>query len=183
MPGKRALSLRDDAIHVATPATRLSAALVLILTATALVVAQVSVRATEASLAALWLKPLLNGDVLASGDGVLVSSTPDGPVRFIITTSCTVIVLMVPMLLLGVGLLFGKRSRPGRVLAAAAACAAGLVVVSQLRLGVIAFATQWAGLSTGFEIAHVFIGSLISIVGFAGSAILLVRIGTSRGRR
>jgi exosortase/archaeosortase family protein len=183
MPGKRTLALRDEALHVATPASRISAGLVLVLAAAALIVEQVSIRATEASLAALWLHPILRGAVEASNDGFRVWSTPDGPVRFVITTSCTVIVLMVPMLLLGVALLIGKRSRPGHVLAAAAACAVGLVIVSQLRLGVIAAATQWGGLSSGFEIAHVFVGSVISIVGFAASAILLIRIGTSRGRR
>ncbi|UWD79300.1 hypothetical protein [Curtobacterium flaccumfaciens] len=151
--------------------------------AVAVVLLQATVRAGEASLAALWVPAVLHGRVLPDADGLLVWSTPDGPVRFVITTSCTVIVLIVPMLLLAAALLLGRRAKPASVGFAALVCAVALVAVSQLRLAVIAVATQVGGLSTGFELAHVFIGSFISILGFAASAILLVLVGTHRRRR
>jgi exosortase/archaeosortase family protein len=160
----------------------LLAAGVLALTAF-LVVAQHQVRHLEATLANTWINPLTGGDGLIWGDSFLLHLTPTQIIAFRITVECTILVLIVPILVFAAATIAFTRVSITRWFLATLAGAALLVLVNQIRLGVIAFATLTWGLDPGYEISHTFVGSALALVGFAGSVILMLTLISTKKRK
>jgi exosortase/archaeosortase family protein len=104
-----------------------------------------------------------------------------------ITPDCSSGFLLVPLCLLGIGLMIPSRLRTRRVAWGLAGAAAVLVFGNMTRIGVIAAAIRIAGPGFGYELGHLIIGSLISIVCIAVSLIFLTWMVSSptrlRGRR
>lgn len=97
-----------------------------------------------------------------------------------ITPDCSSALLIVPLCGLGMLLMIPRRLAVSRVATALAVAALVLVVGNLLRIGVIAVAVRLAGVSTGYQIGHLILGSIVSIIGIALALILLVAIVTSR---
>jgi exosortase/archaeosortase family protein len=60
---------------------------------------------------------------------------------------------------------------------------AAIVVVAatnELRILLIAWATQTYGFGLGYEVSHKFAGSVLAIFGFAGGLLLMLKIAPSR---
>jgi exosortase/archaeosortase len=55
-----------------------------------------------------------------------------------------------------------------------------LVVANTLRIGVIALCCRFWGLGVGYQVGHLVLGSLVSIVGIGLSLVLLTAIVASR---
>ncbi len=130
-----------------------------------------------------WLNPLLKEGVVSSGDYCLVSIAPDNLVAFHITAECSAVVLVAPLLVVGAFFVLSQRIRWVRALAGIVSMLVVIVVANQLRLGLIAWATQMWGMSHGYEITHRLVGSLIGIVGFiAGLVTLILASGLRRSK-
>ena len=97
-----------------------------------------------------------------------------------ITPDCSAALLIVPLCGLGMLLMIPRRLAVGRVGAALAAAALVMVIGNLLRIGVIAVAVRLDGVGTGYQIGHLILGSIVSIIGIALALILLVAIVTSR---
>ncbi len=87
--------------------------------------------------------------------------------------------LIAPLCVLGVALLIPRKLAVHRVLKALMVAGLILVAGNLTRIGVIAMAIRLAGIGTGYQVGHLVLGSLISIVCIAVSLALLTLIITA----
>ena len=97
-----------------------------------------------------------------------------------ITPDCSSSLLLVPLCGLGILLMIPRRLNVGLVVRALIFAATVLVVVNTLRIGVIALCCRFWGLGVGYQVGHLVLGSLVSIVGIGLSLVLLTAIVASR---
>lgn len=162
---------------------RVLLALMVIAAAAALAMQADQFRHVEAWLAALWMNPLIEGGVVPSNDSFMLWVADDHLVAFRVTAECTAVILLVPQLVLGGGLLLSRRIRLGRGLAGIGVMVALVMLVNQLRLGLIGWATQQGGLEAGYEISHRYVGSAIGIAGFVIALVAMLLVMGLRARR
>jgi exosortase/archaeosortase family protein len=103
-----------------------------------------------------------------------------GAFGLVITPDCSSALLIAPLCLLGVVLLIPRKLAVDRVMKALAVAAVILVAGNLTRIGVIALAIRVAGIGTGYQVGHLVLGSLISIICIAVSLTLLTVIITAR---
>jgi exosortase/archaeosortase family protein len=107
-----------------------------------------------------------------------------GAFGLVITPDCSSALLIAPLCGLGMALMVPRRLPVRRVARALAVAAAVMVTGNVLRIGVIAIAIRLEGISTGYQVGHLVLGSLISIVfialGLALLALILIRDGRPR---
>jgi exosortase/archaeosortase family protein len=103
-----------------------------------------------------------------------------GAFGLVITPDCSSALLIAPLCLLGVVLLIPRKLAVDRVMKALAVAAVILVAGNLTRIGVIALAIRVAGIGTGYQVGHLVLGSLISIICIAVSLALLTVIITAR---
>jgi exosortase/archaeosortase family protein len=96
----------------------------------------------------------------------------------LITPDCSSALLLTPLCVLGIALMIPRRLPVPRVTKALAVAAAVMVSGNMLRIGVIALAIRIDGLSTGYRIGHLVVGSIITIVCVVLGLGLLARILT-----
>jgi len=111
----------------------------------------------------------------------------------VITPDCSSALLIVPLCGLGMLLLIPRRLTVSRVIRALTVAAAVMVAGNVLRIGVIAAAVRFGGLGAGYQLGHLILGSIISIICIAiGLTLLTVilvrqrparRTGPARGAR
>jgi len=103
-----------------------------------------------------------------------------GAFGLVITPDCSSALLIAPLCGLGIALMIPRRLTVGRVTKALTAAAAVMVAGNMLRIGVIALAIRVDGIGTGYQVGHLVLGSLVSIVCIALALALLTLILTSR---
>jgi exosortase/archaeosortase family protein len=103
-----------------------------------------------------------------------------GAFGLVITPDCSAALLIAPLCLLGVVLLIPRKLAVDRVMKAITVAAVILVAGNLTRIGVIALAIRMAGIGTGYQVGHLVLGSLISIICIAVSLTLLTLIITAR---
>lgn len=176
--------LRQDASH--GPASwrgRAAAMLLLGLIVAMLLVFEYQFRHLEAA-AAAGLFGILTPTLAASKAPIIwFGLGQPGAFGLIITPDCSSGLLIVPLCLLGIGLMIPRRLRPRRVASGLAGAAVLLVTGNMARIGVIALAIRIAGLGLGYQLGHLVIGSIVSIVCIAGSLVFLLWSITSPWRR
>jgi exosortase/archaeosortase family protein len=97
-----------------------------------------------------------------------------------ITPDCSSALLIVPLCGLGMLLMIPRRLAVGRVVKALVVAGVVLVGGNLLRIGVIAMAINVAGVGTGYQIGHLVLGSIVSVICIAISLALLTVIVSSR---
>jgi exosortase/archaeosortase family protein len=97
-----------------------------------------------------------------------------------ITPDCSAAVLVAPLLILGMALMIPLRLAARRVGLGLAVAATLLVAGNLLRIGVIALTVRLDGINAGYQLGHLIIGPILSIVCIAVSLALLTVIVTSR---
>jgi exosortase/archaeosortase family protein len=93
----------------------------------------------------------------------------------IITSDCTSAILIGPVLVAVAIFAFRRRVPAGRLFAAAVLVSGMLFVANLLRLGLITWATYHYG-GPGFTWSHVILGSLLTLVAFAGALVALALV-------
>jgi hypothetical protein len=105
----------------------------------------------------------------------------------VITPECSSALLIVPLCGLGMLLLVPRRLAVTRVVRGLVAAASVMVAGNLLRIGVIATAVRFGGLGAGYQLGHLILGSIISIVcigiGLTLLTVILVRQRPSRTGR
>ena len=105
----------------------------------------------------------------------------------LITPDCSSALLIVPLCGLGVLLLIPRRLAVTRVVRGLLVAASVMVGGNLLRIGVIAAAVRFGGLGAGYQLGHLILGSIISIVciaiGLTLLTVILVRQRPSRAGR
>jgi exosortase/archaeosortase family protein len=96
----------------------------------------------------------------------------------LITPDCSSSLLLAPLCVLGIALMIPRRLPVRRVTKALAVAAAVMVTGNMVRIGVIALAIRMDGVSNGYRIGHLVVGSAITIVCVVLGLGLLARILT-----
>jgi exosortase/archaeosortase family protein len=104
-----------------------------------------------------------------------------GAFGLIITPDCSSALLIAPLCGLGIALMIPRRLPVRRVAKALTVAAAVMVTGNLLRIGVIALAIRLGGMGAGYQVGHLVLGSMVSVVCIALGLILLTVIVTSRG--
>jgi len=155
--------------------------ILLILLAVFLMIQQTAFRTVEATVTAGLVGLFTHGRVQSAGDVVYFGLGTGNVHGILITTLCSSVILVTPLLALAGILLFLPGFRMLRIASGLLLALAIAVTCNMLRYAGSAFALQTWGTS-GFDVVHEYAGSLLVIFGFAGSFILLIRIA-SRSRR
>lgn len=134
------------------------------------------VRHVEAALASMWIGPATQHRSMLWGDSFLLHLTDTQIIAFRITVECTIVILAAPILFLSAVLICFTRVPPVRWLLATLTGVVMVVIVNQLRLGLIAWATLTWGIDPGYEVSHTFVGSALAVLGFAGAIALMLII-------
>lgn len=158
-----------------------AAGLLLLAAAVFLIVEQAGFRTIEAAVTAHVVQLVTTGHTNSAGSIVYFGLGTGDVEGIVITTLCSTVVLVTPLLALAGILLLMPSFRAVRVtfglllaLALAAAC-------NLARYAAAAAAMQRWG-RPGFDLVHEYLGSLLVIFGFAAAFILLLWIATRRPR-
>ncbi|MFL6105747.1 MAG: exosortase/archaeosortase family protein [Marmoricola sp.] len=178
---QRATSPRRARLRPVVVAGRLTCALVVLALAAGTVLWDDTYRSFEATGASLLVGHLVGGRAAVTDDIFWVY--PGGFVHgFRVTSECTAVLLVAPLLGLTAALFAFTRAPMWRLWLASGAMLAIVTAVNEFRLAFIAFASVRWGMHSGYDLAHVLIGSSIGIVGFAGGFVALLVIGLGRNR-
>jgi exosortase/archaeosortase family protein len=166
----------------ATTRTRLVFMAVLAGIAVLLVVFQHQFRDLEAVIAA-HLCSVITPTLAAPGAPIVWFGlgTPNG-FGLVITPDCSSALLLAPLCVLGILLMIPRKLSLHRVCAGLSVAAALLVTGNMARIGLIAEMIHLYGLGAGYQLGHLVLGSLLSIVCIATSMVVLTLIVTGRGR-
>jgi exosortase/archaeosortase family protein len=99
----------------------------------------------------------------------------------VITPDCSSALLLVPLGVIGMALLIPRRLAVRRVGAGLAAAAAVIVVGNLLRIAVIAAMVNYYGIHVGYQVGHLVLGSLVSIVFIGVAMVVLVLVVAGPG--
>jgi len=158
------------------PAGRVFGGLALMALALFFVVEQTGFRAVEAKTIAALLGLLTHTRALTmSGSLIYFGFGTNNINAFGITTMCSSVILVTPLLVLGGVLMLVRSFKAGRVLAGLGVALAVSIFCNIVRFVAIGLALRTWGM-TGFDIVHHWIGSVFVILGFAASFLLLIRI-------
>jgi hypothetical protein len=165
------------------PGGRLLAIAVFAGIAVLLIVLQHQFRDLEAAAAARLYGALT--PTLAAPGAPIVWFGLGGPGAFglVITPDCSSALLIVPLCVLGIGLAIPRKLALRRVCVGLAVAAALLVTGNLARIGLIAVMIRLCGIGTGYQLGHLILGSLLSVVCIASSLTVLTLIITGRGMR
>ncbi len=106
-----------------------------------------------------------------------------GAFGLIITPDCSSALLITPLCVLGMGLAIPRRLALRRVCAGLAAAAALIVAGNLARIGLIAAMIRLCGIGTGYQLGHLVLGSLMSVLCIALSMVTLTLIISASGAR
>jgi exosortase/archaeosortase family protein len=167
-------------------ALRVVAAGVLCGTALSLLIYQYQFRHLEA-VAAAHLYRLFTPVLAASRAPILwFGLGTSASYGLVITPDCSSALLIVPLCGLGMLLLIPRRLAVSRVIRGLIVAATVMVAGNLLRIGVIAVAVRYGGLGAGYQLGHLILGSIVSIVciaiGLTLLTVILVRGQPPRGR-
>ena len=104
---------------------------------------------------------------------------------FILTSECSVAYLLAALLIGGAPLMLLRQLSPWRTAIAIAVTAAVLVLVNVARITAIGATVSTLGNDPGLQIAHTYLGSLVTVVGTlaAGIAFAAVLVGHRKSSR
>jgi exosortase/archaeosortase family protein len=167
----------------ATMRTRLVFMAVLACVAVLLVVFQHQFRDLEAVVAA-HLCSIVTPTLAAPGAPIVWFGlgTPNG-FGLVITPDCSSALLIAPLCVLGILLMIPRKLPLHRVWAGLAVAAALLVAGNMARIGLIAEMIHLYGIGAGYQLGHLVLGSLLSMVCIAISMVVLTLIVTGRAGR
>ncbi|PNW09592.1 hypothetical protein C1632_04005 [Microbacterium testaceum] len=161
--------------------TRAALALPLLLAAVLLVANETRVRTTEAALTRWALDPITPGRAAAAGPVVYFGIGTPELVGLDITTLCSTMVLVVPLLVLAAAAVVITRARIGRVLVGLTAAASLASTCNIVRFVSAAWAYTQYG-REGFDLVHRYIGSVFVLLGFGAAIALLLIIALRQPR-
>lgn len=139
-------------------------------------------RTIEARIAASLAGPVTRGRSRSIGDVVLTGLGTRGSMGLHITNECTVLLLVVPMLFIAGLIILFRRFPVHSVLFGLLMGVLVVTLTNQMRVVLIAWATQYYGFSLGYELSHKFVGSVLAIFGFALGTLVMFRLAPGRRR-
>ncbi|MEU6078405.1 hypothetical protein [Micromonospora sp. NPDC047074] len=142
----------------------------------------------DVAVAEAWLNArLVSATGLADTNSVgaaVVFRLDERWVGFLVSTGCSVAMLLIPPFVLAALLVGFRRVTFPRAVTAVALAVALLVTINQLRFASVVLAMRTWGFEVGYQRSHVLIGSAISTLGLIAVAILfLMLVGRRTVRR
>jgi exosortase/archaeosortase family protein len=156
----------------------------LVVMAAALVVFHTAYRTAEVMLAGIVVRSATSSGVHVSGGRQTIYFGLGSPTPFGLrmTPECTSAFLLLPLLLIGAGMILLRPAVTRRVAGALLVAAAVVVTVNQLRVLTLVGLINWLGTDRGYYWGHTFFGSMVSVFGGAVALILFVWLATRRSR-
>lgn len=153
-------------------------AVILVAVGVLLVLDQEPFRGFEATLAALFARAfLLVPSSAESAEAVFFGyHQPSGTIAIQVTLECSAVLILAALSLLGAAVLLIRSVSTIAALSAWVAGCGVMVLFNVLRLAFLAAAFHWWGLAAGFERAHIFYGSVISVVGMVLSLVVFTTV-------
>lgn len=139
-------------------------------------------RAVEARVAAALAGLVTPGRSRSIGDVILTGIGTRGPMGLKITNECTVLLLIVPMLFIAGLIVLFRRFPLHNVLFGLLMSVFVVTLTNQMRVVLIAWATQHYGFGLGYELSHKFVGSVLAIFGFALGMLVMFRLAPGKRR-
>jgi len=176
----RELRVRPAPARPTSLPRRIIAIGVLVMIALTLIIFQFTFRVAEAHLGAVFygfftpVVPAPHAPIIWFGLGTVHSFGLE------ITPDCSSSLLLVPLCGLGMLLMIPRRLNVGLVIRALIVAATVLVIVNTFRIGVIALCCRFWGLGVGYQVGHLVLGSLVSIIGIGLSLVLFTAIVASK---
>jgi exosortase/archaeosortase family protein len=175
-----------------TRRTRLTHSLALVLGCVWVIVQEGHIRSMESSLVAWWMNGLLPGGARSLREYILIQLPHSADVHlgqnaymgasgpeFVwlqITIECASYVVLIPFWLLAAFLISATKVVWSRWILGILAGSVGILLVNQGRIAIIVLFTNTWGMSLGYPISHVLIGSVLGLTGFAGCIFLALKI-------
>lgn len=182
LPALRARRL--DRVSPPNRAARVIVALLMLAAGGALLAVNTSFRAVEAVVATWLLSPFVEGQRAAIGEHYLVWTPTGDLIALQITVECTALLIGLPLTVVAAVILAFTRVRWSRLFGGLAAMWGIVFAVNMLRLVLIGWATQTWGLDPGYKVSHVFVGSLVGVLGYVvGLVVMLLIIGVRAPQR
>jgi exosortase/archaeosortase family protein len=179
VPSEAGMVAQPPSTLATTP--RIVAGLLLIAVAVALILQQSAFRIVEAKVVAVMIDWFTRGHAVSNGYTIFFGLGTHEVHGIAITTLCSSVILVTPLLALGgVELLFRRFSFFPLLLGLVGALVLA-VLCNVVRYVLAAIALQDWG-TEGFELIHHWLGSLLVIFGFAVSFLLLLWAGARRTR-
>ncbi len=140
-------------------------------------------RTVEARLAAALAGPVTAGRSGSIGDVLMTGLGTHEVTGLKITNECTVLLLIVPMLFIAGLIILFRRFPVPSVLYGLLMGVLVVTLTNQVRVVLIAWATQHYGFGLGYELSHRFVGSVLAILGFALGTLVMIRLAPGRRTR
>jgi exosortase/archaeosortase family protein len=142
-------------------------------------------RMVEAKIAASLAGPVMPGHSRSMGDIFVTGLGTRDLIGLQITNECTVLLLIVPMLFIAGLIILFRRFRIHSVLFGLLMGVLVVALTNQVRMLLIAWATEQYGFGLGYELSHKFVGSVLAILGFALGVLVMFRLapGKRAGKR
>ncbi|MEZ0090853.1 exosortase/archaeosortase family protein [Streptacidiphilus sp. EB129] len=159
------------------------AAVVVLAAAVAMLVWSADFRAMESDVAALMFRPFSATSAAPSMAIVYFGGEGTGAFGLQITPECSAALVIAPLAMVCAAVLWTRRVPTRRVLEGIALAALIIAVSNLLRVGLIAALMSQLGLATGYQLGHLVLGSLMSLLFIAaGLAVVGWRISTGPSR-
>ena len=142
------------------------------------VVAQAPFRGFEATMASLFARAffLVPSSADPSVAVFFAYHQPTGTIAIQVTLECSAVLILAALSLLGAAVLLIRSVSTVTALTAWLASCSVMVLFNELRLAFLAVAFHWWGLAAGFERAHIFYGSVISVIGMVLSLVAFMAV-------
>lgn len=96
------------------------------------------------------------------------------------TPECSSIFMLLPLLLVAAVMVWFRPQNSRTLFSSLAIAAVAVVIVNQLRVLAIFGLVNWLGVDTGYYWGHTLLGSMVSVIGGAGTLVLFVWLSTRR---
>ncbi|MFD8496103.1 exosortase P [Amycolatopsis sp. NPDC059657] len=154
----------------------------LVVAGVVLVLIERAYRVFEVHLSGLILSVITSSgtEVVGDRETVYFGLSGDTPLGLRMTPECSSVFMLLPLLLVTAVMVWFRPQNSRTLFTSLAIAAVAVVIVNQLRVLAIVGLVNWLGVDTGYYWGHTLLGSMVSVIGGAGTLVLFVWLSTRR---
>ena len=117
----------------------------------------------------------LKSTLSPAGTAISIGAGTQAYFTMVVSTGCSVVLLMIPLVLVAALMLVTGRSTAARIIPTLVVSVGALLALNQLRFVLITVMTRQGGLAA-FEWAHTVIGSVLVLAGLSAIIVFFIRV-------